>query len=567
MEKSLIIDKRFKRMLDCIAQIHENSAPVAQKAIGKRFELLTDFYNQQECKDIHDFLNAFDRSNLADDLLLFSLVYFNHKFLNFKTGNYFGYEDYNILQAYDFDRLMDPNDIADKVQHTGWRGSGKSTFQQINTIRCMYYATRNTIGILARTMLKSRQILRNLLTEFIAREMIEDESVPTLFAERAENFVIFSRSLKDKERKNIEQTFKSASLSESFSLTNGVTILCYSPDAGGRGANLYNRRLNLAHVDDVEDAGEAGTLTGEAIWNQMVTFMEADTGNPDDRILFSVTGNRVNPEEESIFNRFIATGARDKSYIIRSIPKIDLLNRKSLTIRYDFDHVMRQILGSDRPAEITDNPLHTPDMLLPILEMEFRKLKDLQAIPTWRGLFVDPAFSKKNYSDKIGMIFAYQTQDGKFYFGSKETKARGDEVAKTIVKEIVEHKMPYAFIETGTSESLLRGNIQEELNKMNINTVVFDEEAAPRTMSKEDRIKDAFPFFDPKYMSFIEEMTEPLLKQIISFDPYLLKQKAKKRGYDALDAFAWALIYISRGSNKLYLRPIGRTSVICCHLL
>ena len=107
-EKSLIIDKRFRRLLDQIAQIHENSAPVAQKAIGKRFELLTDFYTQQECKDVHDFLDAFDRSNLADDLLLFSLVYFNHKFLNFKTGNYFGYEDYNILQASDFDRVDGP---------------------------------------------------------------------------------------------------------------------------------------------------------------------------------------------------------------------------------------------------------------------------------------------------------------------------------------------------------------------------------------------------------------------------------------------------------------------------
>ena len=396
---------------------------------------------------------------------------------------------------------------------------------------------------MARTLPKSKGLIKNMLTQFVAKENIDGEFVHTNFAQRANRMVIFSKSVKGKDRGNIEASFKGMSLTEGFSLLNGVTILPYSPEAGARGANLYGARLNMVHMDDAEDYGEAGTAMGENIWNQATTFMNADTGNPDDKVIFTVTGNRVNPEEESIFNRFIAASARDDSYIVRSIPKVDLIKRESLTIRYSFDDIMRQIKASDRPAEITDCPLHTPEMLFPILDMQYKPLNELQSVPSWRGLFIDPAFSRRNFSDATGMIFAYANKEGKIFFGSKEVKANGSEIVQAIVKEIVEHKINYTFIESGTSESLLRSSVQQEISRMNINSVTFDEEA-PRNVRKEDRIKDAYPLWDGRTMGFIEGMEEPLISQLISFDPYLLKTKTKKRGFDALDAFSYALTYI-----------------------
>lgn len=46
-------------------------------------------------------------------------------------------------------------------------------------------------------------------------------------------------------------------------------------------------------------------------------------------------------------------------------------------------------------------------------------------------------------------------------------------------------------------------------------------------------------------MGFIKDHEEPLVSQILSFDPYLIKTKSKARGYDSLDAFSYALRYIA----------------------
>lgn len=535
------MDSETINLLNGIAEIYEKSSLTAKKEIEKRYQLLKTSYEENECKTIEDFFDMVDNSDLAKDLLTFQLVYFQHSFRSKKTGKFFGMEDFNVVLASDYDNLMKQNIQYHQV--TGWRGSGKSTTAKHNVLRIMALKWRVNIGIIARNEKKSKAIVSTLLNSFVEERFYDGAYEQTMFAKR------FSKLIRTDTFRGGDDPkfrFKTESVGNGFVLKNEVLIKPYSPSVGGRGEATYDDRLDYLYGDDLEELNEAGTEANNKVWAILSTFMAAETGDPDVKILVSLTGNRVNPEPESVFNRFIDASTKSEQYVVRSLPVYDFKTNKSLTIRKSDAEALEWVRGLPNPADGTDNPLHRKNTIFDTTALKYVSYETIAELPTWRALFVDPAFSNSNDSDNTGFCYLFVAKDGRIFIGSEEVKIPSVQFPDVVVNRMERFKINNCFIEVGSASSMPRETVQREVRQLGLNVTVF-EDLKSGGKSKPDRIKDALPLYNTETMSIIEELKDPLLTQIISFDYESMKaNKRARKGYDALDAFAYALVHVEQ---------------------
>ena len=270
-----------------------------------------------------------------------------------------------------------------------------------------------------------------------------------------------------------------------------------------------------------------------------------------------MTGNRVNPGKESIFNKFYDLSTRSKLYRHRSLPIADLKKQVSLTIRKTYEECLDEIAAAAVPAEFTDNPFHMKHSIFDVASIKFENLEKVREIPTFRTLFIDPAFSKENYSNAVGFCYVFTTDTGRSYFGTKEKVIGSKDFKGAVIKELAEYDIHYCFIEKGATSSFVREQVEEEAERVGLPVVMFEDLKPERGMSMEQRILSQVALFDYERMAIIRELQEPLMSQLATFDPKSMTTRKKRVGYDALDAFAYAVEWLYKNDKMLTNTHVG----------
>ena len=344
------------------------------------------------------------------------------------------------------------------------------------------------------------------------------------------------------------------SISEGFSLANGVRIFPIAPSVGARGEATYEDRFDEAFGDDLEEKGQAKSARTQKTWLIIESILNAYTGDPDHNIIFSLSGNRNNPEKESIFNRVIDRASKSKDYRVRSISVLKK-DGTSNTIRMT-DEEAREF-AKTAGADGTDNPYdNMQDPVFDTTQLSYVPLSELQNKPAFRCAFFDLAFSKTNSSSYTGVVLLYITEDGKLHFGSYAFKAAGRELISKIVRIADEHKLNSMTVERMATVEIIPNWIEDEMARQGLTDTIVNDVVAPRLTSKENRIGNALAVFDPSTMSFISELRDPLIGQMMEFTPEKVKQN--KGDWDVLDAWSYAVDWFQNNKQVLSFHPFRR---------